>query len=80
MSTTYANISNSEHYKTQQSDLLPFYSEHTLASPWLESAYFAIMGGNLGEPPRILYWLTHYRGEKSASFINWKIETVGVCY
>ena len=31
-------------------------------------------------PPRILYGLTHYRGEKSDSFIKWKIETAGVCY
>ena len=34
--------------KTQQSDLLPFYSEHTLASPGLESAILRYHGWKFG--------------------------------
>jgi hypothetical protein len=31
--------------KIQQSEPLPFYSEHTLASPWLESAVLSYQSG-----------------------------------
>ena len=66
--------------KTQQSDLQPFYSEHTPASPGLESAVLRYHGRKfvLGLL-KSCRGLTHYRGEESASFIKWQIETVDMC-
>ena len=74
-------LSNSEHHKNsaKRSSTFLFRTHARLSRARVSNTLLSWVEIWV-RPPRILYGLTHYRGEKSASFINWKIETVGECY